>query len=151
METTELSNSTSQSGAIGKTDFLNTLHAGVLNSNAESKKLAAQYSLSLIKASVDHIIPEDKEPDIDATLSVIKEFESENDSKKSVADKYPCSNEMMKELIKDHERIILQIKNKVANYYERYRDGRNISNFLNGIIEEHKAVAWALKRYLVGQ
>jgi hypothetical protein len=148
METTEL-NSKSQGNSTDKADFLNTLHAGVLNSNVESQKMAAQYSLSLIKASVDHIIAEDKEPDIDATLNVIKEFETENDSKKS--DKYPCSNEMMKELIKDHERIILQIRNKISNYYERYRDGRSITNFLNGIIEEHKAVAWALKRYLVGQ
>jgi hypothetical protein len=149
METTQLSSNLSQGTENGKTEFLNTLHAGVLNSNAESKKMAAQYSLSLIKASVDHIIADDKEPDIDATLSVIKEFEA--DTKKPSTDKYPCSNEMMKELIKDHERIILQIRNKVSNYYERYRDGRNISNFLNGIIEEHKAVAWALKRYLVGQ
>lgn len=144
---THTSNSQSLPGnESGKSDFLNKLHAGALTPDLKEKKMAAQYSLSLIKASVDHLITPEKEPDMNATLEVINEFGSEN--KKEISDKYPCSNEMLKELIKDHERIILQLKKTVSNYYERYKDSK-ISNFLNGIIEEHKMVAWTLKRYMV--
>jgi hypothetical protein len=141
-----------QPGADTKAEFASMLHAGTLTKNGKTKKLAAQYSLSLIKASLDYLInttSEGKIPDVNATLAVMKEFASK-DVNKEIQDKYPCSNEMLKELIKDHERIIVQLHKTMMSYYERYRD-LNIKSFLHGIIEEHKTIAGTLKRYLVGQ
>jgi hypothetical protein len=135
----------------GEADFGSMLHAGVLTKNKKARKLAAQYSLSLIKASLDHLLStntDGKIPDVDATLKVMKEFGS-RDINKEAPDKYPASNEMLKELIKDHERIISQLRKNMSNYYERYRD-MSFRNLINGIIEEHKTVAWTLKRYLIG-
>jgi hypothetical protein len=149
METSEIKSNTN--AEAGNTDFSSMLHAGILSRNNKARKLVAQYSLSLIKASLDHLInvnTEGKIPDVDATIEVMKEF-GHQQVKKNVEDKYPCSNEMIKELIKDHERIITQLRNNMANYYERYKDV-GLRNMLNGIIEEHKTIAWTLKRYLVG-
>lgn len=152
METSELKSNTGDIEAgIGESNFASLLHTGILTRNRKARKLAAQYSLSLIKASLDHLIninTEGKIPDVNATLAVMKEFSSQS-VKNVTNDKYPCSNEMLKELIKDHERIITQLRNNMTNYYERYKD-MSIRNLLNGIIEEHKTIAWTLKRYLVG-
>lgn len=151
METSELKPGTDNEDSAGENNFASMLHAGILTRNGKARKLAAQYSLSLIKASLDHLIninTEGKIPDVNATLSVMKEFSSQS-VKNELGDKYPCSNEMLKELIKDHERIITQLRKNMMNYYERYRD-MSFRNLLNGIIEEHKTIAWTLKRYLVG-
>jgi DNA-binding ferritin-like protein len=130
-------------------DFGSMLHSGGITNEKKAKDQAAQYSLSLIQAS-DPLISEDSEkiPDVDATLAVMKEFGTQK-VEKTETRKYPCSNEMLKELIKDHERIINQLKKKMTNYYERYKDLK-LRNMINGIIEEHKTVAWTLKRFLVG-
>jgi hypothetical protein len=130
-------------------DFLTILRAGILTRDTKAKKLAAQYSLNLIKASLDHLIlinSESKAADIDKVFSVMKEF---NINTKSLSDKYPCSNEMLKELIKDHERIIVQLRESVSKCYSKYKDVR-IGDLINSIIEEHKTIAWTLRRYLVG-
>lgn len=121
-----------------------------LDLDSKSKKQAAQYSLNLIKVSLDHLVipdAEDKAPDVDATVAAMKQL-SVMDTKKDLASKYPCSNEMLKELIKDHERIITQLAKSMSRYYERYRDV-SLRDLLNRVIEEHKNIAWRLKRYLI--
>jgi hypothetical protein len=153
MKTTGGINRDQEKGSSENTgaDFSSKLHAGALTKSNKEKQLAAQYSLSLIKASLDSLNntnSDEKIPDVDATLAVMKEFNSK-DVEAGSADKYPCSNEMLKELIKDHERIITQLRNTMSKYYERYKD-MSLRSMLNGIIQEHKAVAWTLKRYLVG-
>jgi hypothetical protein len=151
METTQNTNAQKDPSAEGS-DFGSLLHAGSLPEDKQAKTMAAEYSLSLIKASLDNLINPDtdgKIPDVEATVAVMKEFGHQNMNKK-VGNKYPCSNEMLKELIKDHERIINQLRQNMSNYYERYRD-LSFRNILNGIIEEHKTVALTLKRFLVGK
>ncbi|MCW3104188.1 MAG: starvation/stationary phase protection protein [Bacteroidetes bacterium] len=116
----------------------------------KSKTQAAQYSLNLIKVSLDHLVTpdaENKAPDVDATEAAMKQL-SVIEAKKELVNKYPCSNEMLKELIKDHERIITQLGKSMSRYYERYRDV-SLRDLLNRVIEEHKNIAWRLKRYLV--
>lgn len=144
----------SNKGNIGplaeiKQDFLTILRAGILTRDMKAKKLAAQYSLNLIKASLDHLIlinSDGKAPDIEKVFSVMKEFNANN---KGLSDKYPCSNEMLKELIKDHERIIIQLRESVSKCYSKYKDVR-VGELINSIIEEHKTIAWTLRRYLIG-
>lgn len=132
-------------------DFLTILRAGILSRDMKAKKLASQYSLNLIKASLDHLIllnSEGKVPDIDKVFSVMKEFNMNNGTNVET-NKYPCSNEMLKELIKDHERIILQLRENVSKCYSKYKDVR-VGELINSIIEEHKTIAWTLRRYLIG-
>jgi hypothetical protein len=151
METIQTQKKEELAGEAGERDFSSMLHAGILARNNKARKLAAQYSLSLIKASLDHLInvnTEGKIPDVNATIAVMREFGS-GSGQKETSDKYPCSNEMLKELIRDHERIIGQLKHNMSSCYERYRDS-SLRNLLTGIIEEHKTIAWTLKRYLVG-
>jgi hypothetical protein len=130
-------------------DFLTILRAGILSRDTKAKKLAAQYSLNLIKASLDHLIlinSDGKAPDIDKVFEVMKEFNM-NNSTNGETNKYPCSNEMLKELIKDHERIITQLRESVSKCYSKYKDVR-VGDLINSIIEEHKTIAWTLRRYL---
>jgi hypothetical protein len=132
-------------------DFLTILRAGVLSGDSNAKKMAAQYSLNLIKASLDHLIllnSDGKVTDIDKVFAVMNEFNMKNKNNGS-SNKYPCSNEMLKELIKDHERIIGQLRENVSKCYSKYKDVR-VGDLINSIIEEHRTIAWTLKRYLIG-
>ncbi|MCE3280092.1 MAG: Dps family ferritin [Bacteroidetes bacterium] len=152
METNQTNANGEKAPSSESSDFGSMLHAGSLPEDKQAKTMTAEYSLSLIKASLDHLVNENtdgKIPDVDATVAVIKEF-GHQDLNKPVGNKYPCSNEMLKELIKDHERIITQLRKNMSNYYERYRD-LSFRNILNGIIEEHKTVALTLKRFLIGK
>jgi hypothetical protein len=151
MKTTASNPEKEGSATHAEDDFSGILHTEILSNSNKAKRLATQYSLSMIKASLDHLInssTDGKIPDLNATLAVMKEFSSK-DIQNISPDKYRCSNEMLKELIKDHERIINQLKTTMTSCYERYRD-MSFRNLLNGIIEEHKTIAWTLKRYLVG-
>ena len=134
-----------------KSNFENILRGRVLTNDTIAKKQAAQYSLSLIKASLDNLITlntEGKIADVDQLYNVMNEFNTYSPSSDATESKYPCSNEMLKELIKDHERIIVQLKNKLSLCYEKYR-GASISTVLSGIIEEHKSIVSTLKKFLV--
>jgi hypothetical protein len=152
METNQTNANGEKAPSTEGSDFGSMLHAGSLPEDKQAKTMTAEYSLSLIKASLDHLASENtdgKIPDVDATVAVMKEFGHQH-LNKPVGNKYPCSNEMLKELIKDHERIITQLRKNMSNYYERYRD-LSFRNILNGIIEEHKTVALTLKRFLIGK
>jgi hypothetical protein len=132
-------------------NFANILRGSVIKNDSEAKKQVAQYSLSLIKASLDQLLTsntEGKIADVNQLYNVMSEFNTYHPSNKT--DKYPCSNEMLKELIKDHERIILQLKQKLTLCYERYKDV-SVSNLLTGIIEEHKSISSTLKKFLVNK
>ncbi|MDQ3047151.1 MAG: hypothetical protein M3R27_06345 [Bacteroidota bacterium] len=111
-------------------------------SEAEAKKKAAEYSLGLIKASIDHL-SDTNTADVDKMMVAIIEL-NHSDRKTS---KYPCSNEMLKELVKDHERIISELKMNLSNYYERFRDV-SIVDRVKGIIEEHRTIAWILRKHM---
>jgi DNA-binding ferritin-like protein len=124
----------------------------MLSDNEESKdprrkKEAVEHSLSLIKNSLDHlqIVESETTTDAEAAVSSLKQI---CESKADESTKYRCSNEMIRELIKDHERIIQQLGSSVTRAYERFRDNR-IAMLTRNVIEEHKTIAWRLKRFLV--
>jgi len=61
--------------------------------------------------------------------------------------KYPSQKEMLKELLKDHEAVIVQLRKHIKDCDEKY-DDIGTSDFLTDMIKEHETTAWTLRRYL---
>ncbi|MDI1232781.1 MAG: DNA starvation/stationary phase protection protein [bacterium] len=61
--------------------------------------------------------------------------------------KYPESKDMLKELLQDHEIIIVQLRENIEKCTEKFEDV-GTSDFLTGLIQEHESMAWILRRYL---
>ncbi len=61
--------------------------------------------------------------------------------------KYPTQKEMIKELLKDHEAIIIQLRKYITDCDEKYGD-IGTSDFLTEMLKEHETIAWKLRRYL---
>jgi starvation-inducible DNA-binding protein len=68
-------------------------------------------------------------------------------SLKEAPGKYPQQTEMIKELLKDHETIIKQLRKYVDECDEKYED-KGSSDFLTDLMKEHETIAWTLRRYL---
>jgi starvation-inducible DNA-binding protein len=71
-------------------------------------------------------------------LSIIKEYPG----------KYLASKEMIHELIKDHEAVIIHLRESVNVCLEKYNDA-GTTDFLTGLMEEHETIAWTLRRYFI--
>ena len=61
--------------------------------------------------------------------------------------KYPSQKEMLKELLKDHEAVIVQLRKYIDDCDEKYGD-MGTADFLTDLIKEHETIAWTLRRYL---
>lgn len=61
--------------------------------------------------------------------------------------KYPSSKEMIKELLKDHEVIIVHYRKDLENCSEKYKDA-GTADFITSLMEQHETIAWTLRRYL---
>ena len=61
--------------------------------------------------------------------------------------KYPSSKEMIKELLTDHETIIVMLRKDVDDCTAKYKDA-GTSDFLTGLMEQHETITWTLRRYL---
>ena len=61
--------------------------------------------------------------------------------------KYPSQQEMIKELLKDHETIIIQLRKHIDDCDEKYGD-IGTADFLTDQLKEHETIAWTLRRYL---
>ncbi len=61
--------------------------------------------------------------------------------------KYPVSKDMLRELLHDHEQIIVQLREDVEKCNEKYKDA-GTADFLTGLMQEHETMAWKLRRYL---
>ena len=57
--------------------------------------------------------------------------------------KIPTNQEMIKELVNDHETIVKSLRKFVDDTEEKYGD-KGISDFLNGLILAHEKMAWKL-------
>lgn len=60
---------------------------------------------------------------------------------------YPSSKEMIKELLKDHETIIVELRIDIDSCSEKLKDS-GTADFLTGLMEGHETAAWILRRYL---
>ena len=61
--------------------------------------------------------------------------------------KYSSSKDMLKELLHDHESIIVQLRKNIDDSSEKNKDA-GTADFLTGIMEEHETMSWILRRYL---
>ena len=80
------------------------------------------------------------------TPGTMQEF-IEHSSLKEAPGKYPAQQEMIKELLKDHEAIITQLRKYIDDCDEKYSD-KGTADFLTGLMLEHETLAWTLRRYL---
>lgn len=60
---------------------------------------------------------------------------------------YSSSKDMLKELLNDHETIIVQIRKDIDDCAEINNDA-GTADFLTGLMEQHETTAWILRRYL---
>lgn len=80
------------------------------------------------------------------TIGTTKEFSSMSQLKESPG-KYPSSIEMVKELLADHEAVIVQLRKNVDACDEKFKDS-GTADFLTNLMEKEETIAWTLRRYL---
>lgn len=61
--------------------------------------------------------------------------------------KYASTKEMIKELLNDHEEVIVELRKNVDDCSDKYNDA-GTADFLTGLMEQHETIAWILRRYL---
>jgi starvation-inducible DNA-binding protein len=71
----------------------------------------------------------------------------ETASLKEAPGKYPAQTEMIKELLKDHEAVIIYLRKSIDDCDEKYGD-KGTADFLTDLLREHETLAWTLRRYL---
>ena len=68
-------------------------------------------------------------------------------SLKEAPGKYPNRQQMISELLADHETVIRELRKNVDESEEKYKD-KGTSDFLIDLTREHETIAWTLRRYL---
>jgi starvation-inducible DNA-binding protein len=80
------------------------------------------------------------------TIGTMQEF-LDLTTLKEAPGKYKSSKEMIKELLQDHETIIVELRKNIEACSDKYHDA-GTADFLTKLIEEHETIAWTLRRYL---
>lgn len=80
------------------------------------------------------------------TPGTMQEF-LESASLKEAPGKYPNQIDMLKELLKDHEAVIIQLRKNIDDCDEKYSD-KGTADFLTDLLRQHETLAWTLRRYL---
>jgi starvation-inducible DNA-binding protein len=80
------------------------------------------------------------------TIGTMSEF-SELTKLKEAPNKYPSQKEMLKELLDDHETVIVELR-KDIDISEKENKDIGSADFLTGLMEQHETIAWTLRRYL---
>lgn len=70
-------------------------------------------------------------------LTIIKEHPNQ----------FPLAKDMLKELLHDHETIIVELRKEVEECASKYNDA-GTADFLTGLMESHETMSWILRRYL---
>lgn len=78
-------------------------------------------------------------------IGTFKEFLANTSLKESAA-VYPAKEEMLKELLTDHETVIRALRKFIDECDEKYSDA-GTADFLTGLMEQHETIAWTLRRY----
>ncbi len=75
---------------------------------------------------------------------------SKNSQLKENAGKIPTNQEMIKELVGDHESIIKSLRVFLDDCDKKYSD-MGTSDFLTGLMQDHEKMAWKLRQYFRGE
>lgn len=78
-------------------------------------------------------------------IGTLAEF-LKNTSLKESPGKYPQKEEMLKELLSDHETVIKGLRKYVDECSEKFKDA-GTADFLTGLMQQHETIAWTLRRY----
>ena len=68
-------------------------------------------------------------------------------SLKETPGKIPDQVSMIKELLKDHEAVIITLRKAIDNCEDSFKD-KGTADFLTGLMQVHETIAWTLRRYL---
>lgn len=79
------------------------------------------------------------------TPGTMKEFLAKATLKENPG-KYPAQQEMLKELLKDHEAVIVNLRKGVDDCEDKFND-KATSDFLIDLLRQHETAAWKLRRY----
>lgn len=60
---------------------------------------------------------------------------------------YASSKDTIKELLKDYETVIVQLRKDIDDCADKYKDA-GTADLLTGLMEQHETTAWVLRRYL---
>lgn len=80
------------------------------------------------------------------TIGTMQEF-SKLASIKENPGKYASSKDLLIQLLKDHETIIIMLRKNVDDCAEKIKDA-GTADFFTGLMEQHETIAWTLRRYL---
>lgn len=80
------------------------------------------------------------------TIGTMKEFLALTRLKED-PEKYPAQKEMLKELLNDHNAVIVETRKDIEISSEKTKDAGTI-DFLTKLLEQHETMAWILRRYL---
>jgi starvation-inducible DNA-binding protein len=80
------------------------------------------------------------------TIGTMQEFSKLSSIKESPG-KYAASKDLLIELLKDHETVIVMLRKDVDEASEKNKDA-GTADFLTGLMEQHETIAWTLRRYL---
>ena len=82
----------------------------------------------------------------DKTIGTMHEYLKLSSIKESPG-KYASSKETLKELLTDHETIIVLLRKNIEESGVKNKDV-GTADFLTGLMEQHETTAWILRRYL---
>jgi len=60
--------------------------------------------------------------------------------------KYSSSKEVLKEILKDHETIIIELRKNIPICADKNND-LGTADYLTGLMEQHETISWILRRY----
>jgi starvation-inducible DNA-binding protein len=80
------------------------------------------------------------------TIGTMSEFSKLTNIKEHPG-KYESSKDMLKELLKDHETIIVELRKNIEECANKNND-LGTADYLTGLMEQHETIAWILRRYL---
>ncbi len=80
------------------------------------------------------------------TIGTMEEFSKLSSIKESPG-QYAASKDLLTELLKDHETIIVMLRKNVDTCADKIKDA-GTADFFTGLMEQHETIAWTLRRYL---
>lgn len=80
------------------------------------------------------------------TIGTMQEFMELTTIKES-PNEYSNTKELITELLRDHETVIVKLREDIDLCDETYKDA-GTTDFLTGLMLQHETIAWTLRRYL---
>ena len=80
-------------------------------------------------------------------IGTTKEF-AKHSIVKETPGEYPTSKEMIKELLADHEQVLIQMRDFIKESAEKLDDA-GTADLLTKILQTHETIAWTLRRYFI--